>query len=370
MTENQNQPKEYDAVLGGESQVPLAAAVLGGIPGIKIRLASPIVEVKIAALSEALKYGDPGLELIIGALQDESIAVKFAAYSLLKDRDEPNLKQQFQKYLPIFDFDVITVDAYGKENCRRRHYAHFLPEDLGNGIVLEMVYIPGGTFMMGSPATEERREEYESPQHQVTVPAFYAGKYPITQAQWQAVMGNNPSYFKGEKRPVETVSWDDAVEFCGKLSQQTGKKYRLLSEAEWEYACRAGTTTPFYFGETITSDLVNHNGSSPYANAPKGLNRRKTTDVGSFPPNAFGLYDMHGNVWEWCSDEWYENYNGTPTDGSSWEPGTDNTRLLRGGSWSYRAVFCRSAFRLPYGAVLKGWRWGFRVAVASVSPSS
>ncbi len=370
MTENPNQPREYDAVLGGESQVPLAAAVLGGIPHVKSRLASPIVEVKIAALSEALKYRDPGLDLIIGALQDESIAVRFTAYALLKDRDEPNLKQQFQTYLPIFDFDVITVDAYGKENSRRRHYAHFLPEDLGNGIVLEMVYIPGGTFMMGSPATEERREEYESPQHQVTVPAFYAGKYPITQAQWQAVMGNNPSYFKGEKRPVETVSWDDAVEFCSKLSQQTGKKYRLLSEAEWEYACRAGTTTPFYFGETITSDLVNHKGSSPYANAPKGLNRRKTTDVGSFPPNAFGLYDMHGNVWEWCSDEWYENYNATPTDGSSWEPGTDNTRLLRGGSWSYCAVFCRSAFRLGYGAVLKGWRWGFRVAVASVSPSS
>ncbi|WP_445308303.1 formylglycine-generating enzyme family protein [Microcoleus vaginatus] len=370
MTENQNQPREYDAVLGGESQLPLAAAVLGGIPGVKSRLASPIVEVKIAALSEALKYGYPGLDLIIGALQDESIAVKFAAYSLLKDRDEPNLKQQLQKYLPIFDFDVITVDAYGKENGRHRHYAHFLPEDLGNGIVLEMVYIPGGTFMMGSPATEERREESESPQHQVTVPAFYAGKYPITQAQWQAVMGNNPSYFKGEKRPVDTVSWDDAVEFCGKLSQQTGKKYRLLSEAEWEYACRAGTTTPFHFGETITSDLVNHNGSSPYANAPKGLNRRKTIDVGSFPPNAFGLYDMHGNVWEWCSDQWYENYNATPTDGSSWEPGTNNTRLLRGGSWSYCAVFCRSAFRLRYGGVLKGWRWGFRVAVASVSPSS
>ncbi|MEG4070745.1 formylglycine-generating enzyme family protein [Microcoleus sp. Pol11C2] len=370
MTENQNQPREYDVVLGDASQVPLAAAVLGGIPGVKSRLASPIVEVKIAALSEALKYGDAGLDFIIGALQDESIAVKFAAYSLLKDRDEPNLKQQLQKYLPIFDFDVITVDASGKENGRRRHYAHFLPEDLGNGIVVEMVYIPGGTFMMGSPATEERREEGESPQHQVTVPAFYAGKYPITQAQWQAVMGNNPSYFKGEKRPVETVSWEDAVKFCAKLSQQTGKKYRLLSEAEWEYACRAGTTTPFHFGETITSDLVNHNGSSPYANAPKGLNRRKTIDVGSFPPNAFGLYDMHGNVWEWCSDEWYENYNGTPTDGSSWEPGTDNIRLLRGGSWSYCAVFCRSAFRLRYWAVLKGWRWGFRVAVASVSPSS
>ena len=140
MTENQNQPREYDAVKGGESQVPLAAAVLGGIPGVKSRLASPIVEVKIAALSEALKYGNPGLDLIIGALQDESIAVKFAAYSLLKDRNELNLKQQFKKYWPTFGFDVITVDAEGKENSRRRYYAHFFPEDLGNGSLLEMVY--------------------------------------------------------------------------------------------------------------------------------------------------------------------------------------------------------------------------------------
>ena len=184
MTENPNQPTEYDAVLGGESQVPLGAAVLGGIPGIKIRLASPIVEVKVAALSEALKYGNPGLDLIIGALQDESMAVRFAAYSLLKDRDEPNLKQQFQKYLPTFEFDVITVNAPEKENSRRRHYAHFFPEDLGNGSVLEMVYIPGGTFMMGSPATDKYRRDNESPQHQVTVPAFFAGKYSITRAQW------------------------------------------------------------------------------------------------------------------------------------------------------------------------------------------
>src|SRR4028118_1573205 len=154
MTENQNPPREYDAVLGGDSQVPLGAAVLGGIPGIKIRLASPIVEVKVAALSEALKYGNLGLDLIIGALQDESIAVRFSAYSLVNDRDEPNLKQQFQKYLPTFEFDVITVNAQGKENSRRRHYSHFFPEDLGNGSVLEMVYISGGTFMMGSPATD------------------------------------------------------------------------------------------------------------------------------------------------------------------------------------------------------------------------
>ncbi|MEG3974155.1 formylglycine-generating enzyme family protein [Microcoleus sp. herbarium8] len=373
MTENQNQPREYDAVLGGQSQVPFAAAVLGGIPGVKSRLASPIVEVRITALSEALKYGDAGLDLIIGALQDESMAVKFTAYSLLKDRDEPSIKEQLQKYFPIFDFDVITVDAEGKENSRRRHYVHFFPEDLGNGVVLEMVYIPGGTFMMGSPPTEECRGSCERPQHQVTVPAFHAGKYPITQAQWQAVMGNNPSYFQGEKRPVERVAWDMAVEFCAKISQKTAKKYRLLSEAEWEYACRAGTTTPFHFGKTITPELANYNGDYPYANAPTGLYRQQTTDVGSFSPNAFGLYDMHGNVWEWCSDRWHKNYivrGAAPTDGSSWETGTDNDRVLRGGSWIYDAVYCSSAYRAANSADDRWWSRGFRVAIASLSPSS
>ncbi|WP_333235524.1 MULTISPECIES: formylglycine-generating enzyme family protein [unclassified Microcoleus] len=369
MTENQNQPREYDAVLGGQSQLPLGAAVLGGIPGVKCRLASPIVEVKIAALSEALKYGEAGLDLIIGVLQDESMAVKLAAFSLLKDRDELNLKEQLHKYLPTFEFDVITVDAEGQENSRHTSSARFFPEDLGNGVVLEMVYIPGGTFMMGSPATESGRDD-ERPQHQVTVPAFYAGKYPITQAQWQAVMGNNPSDDKGEKRPVETVGWYHAVEFCGKLSQQTGKKYRLLSEAEWEYACRAGTTTQFHFGETITPDLVNYDGNLPYANVPKGLYRRETTDVGSFPPNNFGVYDMHGNVMEWCSDRWHENYNDAPTDGSSWETGTDDCRVQRGGSWYHSAVYCGSHLRDWCWADYGGWHRGFRVALASVSPSS
>jgi len=364
MTENPNQPREYDAVLGAQSQVPFGATVLGGIPGVKSRLASPIVEVRITALYEALKYGEPGLDLIIPALQDESIKVKLAAYSLLKEREEPNIKEKFQKYSPIFDFDAIAVDAEGKENSRRRDYAHFLREDLGNSVVLEMVYIPGGTFIMGSPATEKGRTYDESLQHQVTVPAFYAGKYTITQAQWQAVMGNNPSWFQSEKLPVENVSWNMAVEFCGKLSQKTGKKYRLLSEAEWEFACRGGTTTPFHFGETITPELVNYNGHKPYANAPKGLCRGKTTDVGSFPPNAFGLYDMHGNVWEWCSDKWHDSYEGAPTDGSSWEEtGRDNFRVQRGGSWASHAVSCRSAYRV------RGWVGnresyiGFRVAV-------
>ena len=369
MTENQNQPREYDAVKGGESQAPLGAAVLGGISGVKSRLASPIVEVKIAALSEALKYGNAGLDLIMGALQDESMKVKLAAYLLLQKREHLKEKLHLPNNLPIFEFDVITVDPKGTENSRNTSSARFFPEDLGNGVMVEMVYISGGTFIMGSPVTEKLIDDFARPQHQVTVPAFYAGKYPITQAQWQAVMGNQPSYFKSEKLPVEQVSWNDAVEFCGKLSQKTGKNYRLLSEAEWEYACRARTTTPFHFGETITPELVNYDGTCPYANASGGLYREQTTDVGSFPPNAFGLYDMHGNVFEWCSDWWHPSYNGAPTDGSSWETNTSNGRVQRGGSWYYNAVLCRSASRYFYSEANRRGKIGFRVAIASVSPS-
>jgi formylglycine-generating enzyme required for sulfatase activity len=133
------------------------------------------------------------------------------------------------------------------------------------------------------------------------------GKYEVTQAQYQAIMGNNPSNFKGEKRPVEQVSWNDAVKFCEELSKKTGRAYRLPSEAEWEYAARAGTDTPFHFGETITTDLANYNGNFTYASAPKGEYRKETTDVGIFPPNSFGLYDMCGNVWEWCLDKYHNN---------------------------------------------------------------
>ncbi|MEG4987605.1 formylglycine-generating enzyme family protein [Microcoleus sp. BR0-C5] len=370
MTENQNQPREYEAVLGGQNPPPIDAAVLGGISGVKSRLASPIVEVKIAALSEALKYGDAGLDLIIGVLQEESMLVKFAAYSLLQTTEYLKEKLPLHNYLPTFEFDAITVNFQPVKNSCNRHYAHFFPEDLGNEIVLEMVGIPGGTFMMGSPSNETGRYDYESPQHPVTVPAFFAGKYPITQAQWQAMMGNNPSNFKGEKRPVENVSWDDAVEFCSQLWQKTGKKYRLLSEAEWEYACRAGTTTAFHFGKYITTEIANYDASDPCGYTAGELYRKETTDVGIFPPNAFGLYDMHGNVSEWCSDRWNQNYNGAPTDGSSWETGTDDYRVLRGGCWVSECIRCRCASR---GASSAGNTFsgnGFRVAVASLSPSS
>ncbi|NEO54906.1 MAG: formylglycine-generating enzyme family protein, partial [Okeania sp. SIO3B5] len=166
----------------------------------------------------------------------------------------------------------------------------------------------------------------------------------------------------GENRPVECVSWYDATEFCQKLSQKTGKTYRLPSENQWEYACRAGTTTPFYFGETITSELVNCNGSYPYSNAPKGKYRQETTDVRSFPPNAFGLYDMHGNVLEWCQDVWHDNHEGAPTDGSTWETeGDSRLRMLRGGGWGSYSRYCRSARRFYYDADFHDFNWGFRI---------
>ncbi len=225
-----------------------------------------------------------------------------------------------------------------------------------------MIYIPGDIFMMGSPKNEEGRCDHESPQHKITLQLFYMSKYPITQNQYQAIMGKNPSHFKGKKRPVECVSWYDATEFCQKLSQKMGKNYRLPSESQWEYACRASTTTPFYFGETITSELVNFNGNHTYADAPKGKYREETTDVGSFPPNAFGLYDMHGNVWEWCQDVWHDNYESAPTDGSAWETGGDTQiRVLRGGSYINDPRNCRCAYRIWLSADIYDYYWGFRV---------
>jgi formylglycine-generating enzyme required for sulfatase activity len=238
-----------------------------------------------------------------------------------------------------------------------------MTENIGNGVSLEMVKIPGGIFLMGSPETEAKRNDDEGPQHYVNVPEFFMGKYPVTQAQWQAVMGNNPSYFKGKNRPVEKVSWNEATKFCQKLSKKTGRDYRLPSEAEWEYACRAGTQTPFYFGETITPELVNYDGSYTYGNGPKGKDREETTDVGNFPPNSFGLYDMHGNVFEWCQDVWHRNYDGAPVDGSAWVNGGDSSlRVLRGGSWYFNPRRCRSADRNFYNSVETDYSiFGFRL---------
>ena len=233
-------------------------------------------------------------------------------------------------------------------------------ENLGNGVVLEMVAIPGGKFLMGSP--EGQGDDSEKPQHQVTVPPFFMGKYPVTQAQWERVadlpkvkidLRSKPSHFKGANLPVENVSWHDAQEFCARLSKATGKLYRLPSEAEWEYACRGNTTTPYYFGDTITTDLVNHR--NKYG---------QTTEVGKFPPNAFGLYDMHGNVWEWCEDGWHKNYINAPiwpNDSIPWIS-SNNKQILRGGSWIDLRGLCRSACRNGNNAYYRCYDYGFRVA--------
>ncbi|WP_414575636.1 SUMF1/EgtB/PvdO family nonheme iron enzyme [Anabaena sp. CCY 9402-a] len=268
--------------------------------------------------------------------------------------------------LQTFQFETVTVDARGNITNRRNEQARYFAEDLGNGVSLEMVQIPGGTFTMGSPASEAERLDRESPQRQVRVPGFFMGKYEITQEQYQAIMGTNPANFKGEKRPVEQVSWNDAVEFCEKLSQKTGKTYRLPSEAEWEYACRAGTTTPFYFGETITPDLVNYNGNVPYGSAPKGEYREQTTNVGIFPPNSFGLYDMCGNVWEWCQDVYNDSYQGAPIDGSAWLTGSSNNiKILRGSGWIGDARNCRSADRNGIAGETPNSNVGFRVVTVA-----
>ncbi|GAB1543377.1 hypothetical protein NUACC21_60510 [Scytonema sp. NUACC21] len=270
--------------------------------------------------------------------------------------------------LQEFEFEVATVQVEKKTKeiviNRRPGRAKFFVEDLGNGITLEMVDIPGGTFTMGAPKDEEGSKDRERPQHQVTIKPFFMGKYPVTQAQWKAVaalpkverdLKPAPSHFKGDDRPVECVSWFDAMEFCARLSKYSGREYRLPSEAEWEYACRAGTTTPFHFGETINTDLANYNGTDDkdgkrkgsYWQGPLGEYRQQTTKVGIFPANAFGLYDMHGNVWEWCADDWHSNYEAAPSDGGIWiKNNNDNQiKLLRGGSWYDNPEHCRSAYR-------------------------
>jgi formylglycine-generating enzyme required for sulfatase activity/predicted Ser/Thr protein kinase len=294
-----------------------------------------------------------------------------------------------KRYLPqktnIFEFEVVTVDQTGKEISRQTKEAEFYQIDLGSGVTLEMVRIPAGSFIMGSHPFEEWQEKDEIFQHEVTFDhSFWAGKYPITQAQWNSVvlatekididLRVDPSTFKGDTLPVEQVSWCEAVEFCKRLSQISGRDYRLPTEAEWEYACRAGTTTAFHFGETITPHLANYDGRLSYGAGPRGVWRQQTTPVGFFKvANGFGLYDMHGNVYEWCMDPWHETYEGAPEDNRIWEGDphdgqvwegdlNHNYRVLRGGSWFFHPCFARSAnrFRLREDDY-RSYTVGFRV---------
>jgi eukaryotic-like serine/threonine-protein kinase len=280
--------------------------------------------------------------------------------------------EQFEFETAIVERSLTSSAAY--EISRNPQATQGFIEDLGNDITLAMVSIPGGQFLIGSPDDEPKRFDAESPQHLVAIKPFFMGKFPVTQAQWRAVaelplinrnLEPEPAHFKGINRPVEQVSWDDAVEFCARLCQKTKRNYRLPSEAEWEYACRASTTTPFHFGETLTPSLASYHNNSTYSAGVQRTNYCQTLPVGSFPANAFGLYDMHGLVWEWCADHWHDNYEGAPFDSSVWLSDDDSqSRLIRGGSWKSSARLCRSAYRSWNPQDGRGNILGFRVAVS------
>ncbi|MEG3437975.1 SUMF1/EgtB/PvdO family nonheme iron enzyme [Pannus brasiliensis CCIBt3594] len=269
--------------------------------------------------------------------------------------------------LKRFTSETVYVNEKGEIVKREPVTADYYEEPLGKGIEpLTMIRIPAGQFWMGSP--EEEDYSNEKPRHLVKVNAFYMGQTAITQVQWRAIASREdlrvsqylnpyPSQSTGDNQPVKQVTWYDAIEYCARLCKLTGKNYRLPSEAEWEYACRAIQETrvknppkypPFHYGETLTGELANYRASIRYRKELKGEYRAKTTPVRSFPPNAFGLYDMHGNVWEWCEDDWHDTYRGAPDDGSAWSKNDNRSqkiKCLRGGSWHSDPVYCRSAYR-------------------------
>jgi formylglycine-generating enzyme required for sulfatase activity len=234
---------------------------------------------------------------------------------------------------------------------------------LPGGVPIIFAYCPPGSFLMGSDHPEAAKFPDERPVHRVTLAkGFYAGIYPVTQAQWRAVMRTNPSEFVGDDRPVECVSWEDARAWCVMASELTARLIRLPMEAEWEYACRAGTTTEFHFGDMISDELVNYNASSTWNGSPQTSWRGETTTVGAFAPNSWGLFDCHGNVWEWCQD-WFDKEHRGTNPAADWL-GPDANQMdhvYRGGSWCSRPINCRSAFRGRGEAGNSGIHLGFRV---------
>lgn len=287
--------------------------------------------------------------------------------------------------------------------------AQYHTENLGNAVELNMVLIPGGSFWMGTEEEEIEKlyKTYdvnynfsaETPQHKVKIPTFLMGRYPVTQEQWRIVAGwekinreldPDPSQFKDDyegiarwHRPVESVSWEDTQEFCNRLSKKTQREYRLPTEAQWEYACRGINpllvssnltqkqwnekyNQPFHFGETISTDLANYNGNYTYGKNAGGKDRNQTTPVGYFKvANNFGLYDLHGLVWEWCEDDYHSSYRGAPTDGSAWISGGNSVKVLRGGSCFLSPRYCRCACRAWDTMSDRGSGFGFRVVLVA-----
>src|SRR6516162_2143456 len=328
----------------------------------------------------------------IGAIAVLGTGAAIAAPSIRRLLSRPVLR--------TISFEVPSVDEKGMREAPEKYSAAMFAEALGLSAGLDMVSIPSGSFRMGSLADEPERRPNEGPQHNVTIASFFIAASPVTQAQWAAVVSAHPerihrdldpksSFFRSIDLPVESITWYEAEEFCLRLAAITGRAYRLPSEAEWEYACRAGTVTPFHFGPTITPELANYCGtggaicgesdgrsiasdvyyglkydSGAYGHGPAGIFRGTTTRPGTFPPNRFGLYDMHGNVWEYCLDKETANYADAPLDSSPYLSGpADSLRMLRGGSWSHNPAICRSAYRDSIAPGNSGWqgRIGLRV---------
>jgi eukaryotic-like serine/threonine-protein kinase len=288
----------------------------------------------------------------------------------------PSIRPSPMPAIQTFAFDVLTLNPTGQISNIRKTEGRYFGEDLGGGVAIEMVEIPAGSYLMGARLeTQQDRQPNERPQHTVTLPGFFMSRIEVTQVQWLLVsklpkikldLDANPSGFKGDtKLPVQNVSWGEAIEFCERLSRATGRKYRLPTEAQWEYSCRAGTTTPFYFGPTITAEFVNYDANYPFGGAPKGMTRKTPVSAGSMAaPNSFGLNNMHGNMAEWCMDLWHDNYVGAPTDGRSWEDGgNESLRVFRGGSWYDGGDNCRSAFRNHYAPDVKLSFIGLRIVM-------
>ena len=302
----------------------------------------------------------------------------------LEEHDQPD-RAELVRLSRLLRLDVASPDRPRREDRLMELLAAGAEPcvaTLTNSIGMELAYIPAGTFLMGSPEDEAGRSADEGPVHEVTITTgFYLGMYAVTQGEYEEVKGTNPSYFsatgsgkdkvkdlKTRRFPVERVSYEDAVKFCEKVSarkeeKENGRTYRLPTEAEWEYACRGGVgSSPFHFGKTLSSDQANFNGKYPYGGAAKSTFLARTCEVGSYKANAFGLYDMHGNVWEWCSDYYDEKYY---ADSPAADPsgGKGSTRVVRGGGSNDRGYYCRSASRSGYARTVRHFDFGFRAAL-------
>lgn len=340
-----NQQYQYNAVLGGTVDTQEKPPYSGEeVLLTSYEEAAP----KPNIIGQVISYGEKGINLLFSFLNNGKTSEYQNGYSHKGIDTKP------------FSFNLVTTNKRGEIISTTLGYAKSFIQDLGNGVNLEMVQIPGGKYLMGS---REERCDWEFPEHEVKLPNFFMSKYPVTQEQYKSITGANPSMFKGDQLPVENVSWNNAVSFCEELATKTGKSYTLPSETQWEYACRAGTGTAFYFGDSINSDLVNYNGNYSYGLVHKQKFRQKTLAVGSLMPNPYGLYDMHGNVYEWCLDDWHSNYNGAPDNQNPWFSRSSRWKVVRGGSWNTSPQDCRSTSRSLHMADSACGDIGFRLVL-------